>query len=148
MANVIGWLAILFALVAYALAGWAVPATFWYHPVLVQIENAEAGTDPVVKISREIKRDFAGEYTVSVWGQPGDGHVSCAGSDRLRYRGGLYEPHQDVLSHWADDPQCARLPPGDYYAQACWTILAPFGGIVPAKSICAVSNVFSIRAPA
>lgn len=143
--NVFCWSVIALSVAAYAFAGWGVSAAYWYHPVLVQIDDVDAGGDPLVKISREIHRDFRGEYTVSVWRQPSDGHVTCAGSDRISYRGGLYQPHQDLLSHWADDPECARLRPGNYFAQACWTILRPFGGLVPEKTTCIMSNVFAVR---
>lgn len=141
------WSAFVPLAVIALIAAWAVPPTWWYVPNTIQIANAQEGDDPTVSLTRIIKRPFYGEYSVSVWRAPPeeDGHVACAGSDRLHYRGGLFRPHEDQLAHWASDPYCARLKPGSYYAQACWTILRPFGGIVPAKTVCAASNTFSIN---
>ena len=98
----------------------------------------------LVSINRTIRRSFDGRYSVSIWKDPPDGHVACAGSDTLRYRGGLFEPHEAPLTQWADDPWCARIPEGRYYAEVCWTILRPFFGIVPDKTICTTSNMFSV----
>lgn len=138
------WVILPLALILYT-AAWLTPARWWYQPISVQIADALEGDDPVVSINRTIKRDFDGRYTVSIWRDPPDGHVACAGSDTLRYRGGLYEPHDAPLTQWADDPWCQRLALGRYYAEACWTVLRPFWGIVPDKTICAMSNIFTVN---
>lgn len=137
------WVLLPLAIVFYTVA-WLAPARHWYEPGSIQIADAQLGGDPVVSINRTIRRSFDGRYTVSIWKDPPDGHVACAGSDTLRYRGGLYEPHEAPLTQWADDEWCARLPEGRYYAEACWTVLRPFWGIVPDKTICTTSNMFSI----
>lgn len=124
---------------------WLTPATWWYKPVSIRVHDAFVGEDPVVSINRQIKRGFDGRYTVSVWMDPPDGHVACAGSDTLRYKGGLYVPHDAPLTQWADDPWCSKLKPGKYYVEACWTILRPFKGIVPGKTVCITSNLFEIK---
>lgn len=141
------WAIFPIALVAYTTA-WLVPARWWYQPIQVYIADVALGDDPIVSIKRNIKRSFDGRYTVSVWRDPADGHVACAGSDTLRYKGGLYQPHDAPLTQWADDTWCQRLPEGKYYAEACWTVLRPFKGIVPDKTVCTVSNVFSVTARA
>lgn len=138
------WLVIPLVLAAYTSA-WLVPARWWYQPLHVEIADVVHGQDPVVSIKRQIKRSFDGRYTVSVWRDPSDGHVACAGSDTLRYKGGLFQPHDAPLTQWADDAWCQRLPVGKYFAEACWTVLRPFKGIVPDKTICTTSNVFSVR---
>lgn len=137
------WLILPLAIIAYT-AAWLIPARYWYEPGSIQIADAQVGGDPVVAINRTIHSSFDGRYTVSIWKDPPDGHVACAGSDTLRYRGGLFEPHEAPLTQWADDEWCARLPAGKYYAEVCWTVLRPFWGIVPDKTICATSNMFSI----
>lgn len=142
---ILWWIVLPLVLGLYTTA-WLLPATWWYEPKSVIIRSDAQGTDLAVSIDRQIKSTFDGRYMVSVWGVPPDGHVACAGSDYLRYKGGLYQPHTMPLSHWADDPWCAKLPPGDYYAEACWTVLRPFLGIVPAKTVCINSNVFRIIA--
>lgn len=139
------WWGLLPMALALYTAAWLTPPTWWYQPVSIQIGDAAEGEDPVVSINRKIKRDFNGRYSVSVWRDPPDGHVACAGSDTLHYRGGLYEPHESPLTQWADDPWCARKQPGRYYAEACWTVLRPWWGIVPDKTVCAVSNIFTIH---
>lgn len=138
------WLILPLAIVLYT-AAWLTPARVWYEPGSIQIADAYEGEDPVVSINRTIRRSFDGRYTVSLWRDPPDGHVACAGSDTLRYRGGLYEPHEAPLTQWADDEWCARLPEGKYYAEVCWTVLRPFFGIVPDKTVCATTNIFSVK---
>lgn len=139
------WWVLLPLAIALYTAAWLTPARWWYQPGSVVIADTPQGQDPVVSINRTIKRDFDGRYTVSIWKDPPDGHVACAGSDSLRYRGGLYAPHEAPLTQWADDPWCARLAPGRYYAEACWTILRPWWGIVPDKTICITSNIFTVH---
>ena len=130
-------------LIAYT-AAWLTPATWWYEPGQIVIADAHVGEDPVVSINRTIHRSFDGRYTVSIWKDPPDGHMTCGGSDYLRYRGGLFEPHESPLTKWADDEWCGRLPAGKYYAEVCWTVLRPFFGIIPDKTVCTTSNMFSI----
>lgn len=137
------WIVMPLAIILYTVA-WLSPARHWYEPGSIQISDAHMGEDPVVSINRTIRRSFDGRYSVSIWKDPPDGHVACAGSDTLRYRGGLFEPHEAPLTQWADDAWCAKLPEGRYYAEVCWTVLRPFFGIVPDKTICATSNMFSI----
>lgn len=138
------WLVLPVAIVLYT-AAWLVPATWWYQPISVVISDVRVGQDPTVSIKRSIKRGFDGQYTVSIWRDPSDGHVACSGSDSLRYRGGLFAPHESPLTQWANDDWCAKLPPGNYYAEGCWTVLRPFYGIVPAKTVCVMSNLFTVR---
>lgn len=139
------WVILPLAIIVYT-AAWLTPATWWYQPISLGISDVDQGGDPVVSIKRSIKRSFDGRYNVNVWSKvPQLGHVSCAGSDELRYRGGMFEPHEDNLTHWADDPWCSKLQPGQYYAEACWTVLRPFAGIVPDKTVCAISNLFTVH---
>lgn len=142
--RVIFWWVVMPLAISLYLVGWGMPARYWYEPTEIQISDARAGEEPVVSINRTIKHSFDGRYAVSIWRDPPDGHVACAGSDTLRYRGGLYEPHEAPLTQWADDAWCGRLPTGDYYAEVCWTVLRPFWGIVPDKTICTTSNIFTI----
>lgn len=137
------WILLPMSIVLYSI-GWLIPAQYWYEPGRIQISSVRQAEDPVVSINRTIHYSFDGLYTVSIWRDPPDGHVACAGSDTLRYRGGLYEPHEAPLTQWADDEWCARLPVGRYYAEVCWTVLRPFLGIVPDKTICTTSNIFSV----
>lgn len=140
------WLMLPLLIIAYT-AAWLVPATWWYQPGTIIIADTPGGSDPVVSADRQIRRSFDGLNAVSIWRVPPDGHVACAGSDTLRYKGGLYHPHTAPLTQWADDPWCARLDPGEYYAEACWTVLRPFGGLLPAKTTCINSPVFRVLAP-
>lgn len=141
--KVFWWVVLPLALAAYT-AAWLTPATWWYQPGRIVIRDTALGGDPVVEIQRTIRRSFDGRYTVSIWRNPPDGHVSCAGSDTLRYKGGLYGPHEAPLSQWASDPWCTRLPVGSYYAEACWTVLRPFRGIVPGKTVCTTTPLFHV----
>jgi len=131
------------ALVLYT-AAWLVPATWWYEPGRISISDAQVGEEPIVSITRTIHRSFDGMYSVSIWKDPPDGHMTCGGSDNLRYRGGLFEPHEAPITQWADDEWCGRLPVGKYYAEVCWTVIRPFGGLLPDKVVCTTSNMFSI----
>lgn len=141
--KVLWWVVLPVALAAYT-AAWLTPASWWYQPGRIVIQDAVQGGDPVVEIQRTIHRSFDGRYTVSVWRDPPDGHVACAGSDTLRYKGGLYQPHQAPLTQWVDDPWCSKLPVGTYYAEACWTVLRPFLGIVPGKTTCTTTPFFRV----
>lgn len=143
--RLVWWIVVLpLAIAAYAAAG-MVPATWWYEPISLRVDDVTEGEVPIINVQRDIKRSFDGLYTASVWTDPPDGHVACAGSDTLRYKGGLYEPHDAPLTQWTDDPWCGLLPPGRYYVETCWTVLRPFGGIVPGKTVCAVSNIFTVH---
>ena len=137
------WVILPLALIFYT-AAWLTPATYWYQPRSIYISDAVVGSDPIVSINRTIKRNFHGRYEVSVWQEPSDGHFSCAGQDELRYKAGLFKPHESPLTQWVDDPWCKNLPEGRFYAEACWTIIRPFWFIVPDKQICATSNLFTI----
>lgn len=137
------WVILPLAIIVYT-AAWLTPATWWYQPVSLMVGDVLEGGDPIISVKRNIKRSFQGQYTASVWRDPSDGHVACAGSDTIRYKGGLFGPHDAPLTQWADDPWCGNLEPGRYHLETCWTVLRPFYGIVPGKTVCAVSNIWTV----
>ena len=148
-------LVVVLALAAY-LAAVLTPATRWYEPTQLIVSSGPDSEIATVTLTRAIHQSFPGEYVVEVrWvesrgklGDPGYaevGALACYGGDRVGYKGGLTAPHTSSLRAFAaDSPTCTRLPPGTFYATACWTVLRPFFGLVPAKQVCISSDAFRI----
>lgn len=129
-------------LLAYT-AMWLAPATVWYQPESLII-SSEGGAEPQVLMTRKIRFSFDGSYTVDVRSAETNAYA-CGRGGQHRYKGGLDGSYSIGLVDFAGgDAKCASLPEGVYYAEACWTVLAPLWGILPRKTVCISSNPFRV----
>ena len=142
--------------VPYLIAASLPASVFWYEPGEVYILDADSGSAPAIKFTRNIKREAGISYAVVVRNIGGE--TSCEG------RGGpfTYKPmHGPLIGKdlvwWASgDQRCARLPVGTYWGETCWSIVAPmrdllpgplkdvFGWILPPKHVCRVTLPFTV----
>ena len=114
----------------------------------IAISDAVQGSAPTVVEDRTIRFSFFGEYIATTREALTNKVASgCAGSGRVRYRGGLSGVQTMSLVDWTDGKvACASLAPGTYYTETCRTLLYPLWGILPAKTTCATSNILTVRA--
>lgn len=127
---------------------WAMPARVWFDSHSIAVSDAIAGAAPTVVEDRTIRFSFLGEYTATTRDVlTNEVSGGCAGSGRVRYRGWLSGVQTMSLVEWTDgNAACAALAPGAYYTETCRTVLYPLWGILPAKTTCATSNIFTVRA--
>ena len=127
---------------------WALPARLWFDSHSIAISDAVQGSAPTVVEDRTIRFSFFGEYIATTREALTNKVASgCAGSGRVRYRGGLSGVQTMSLVEWTDGKvACASLAPGTYYTETCRTVLYPLWGILPRKTTCATSNIFTVRA--
>ena len=130
------------------LAMGALPARVWFDSHSIAISDAVQGSAPTVVEDRTIRFSFFGEYIATTREALTNKVASgCAGSGRVRYRGGLSGVYTMSLVEWTDGKEgSARLEPGAYYTETCRTVLYPLWGILPRKTTCATSNIFTVRA--
>lgn len=130
------------------LAMGALPARVWFDSHSIAVSDATVGSAPTVVEDRTIRFSFLGEYTATTRDVlTNEVSGGCAGSGRVRYRGGLSGVKTMSLVDWTDGKvACASLAPGTYYTETCRTVLYPLWGILPRKTTCATSNIFTVRA--
>jgi len=132
-------------IIAVYTALWLAPAWIWYEPQSLIVAQDAPGTEPQVSLSRDIHFGFDGSYTVDVRVLDTSGIV-CGKPGAHRYRGGLTGTFTTSLSDFAGgDTDCAALPDGVYFVEACWTVETPLWGILPAKTACITSNPFRVQ---
>ena len=71
---------------------------------------------------RTLQRDFRAEWEAQVKQIVPDGAIRevCSGDGAAVYRWPAFV-YRPSLDEWTDDPRCAALPHGTYYAIASWT---------------------------
>lgn len=130
------------------LIGAMVPASWlWFDPGPVRIADSVDGKAPAVGFTRTIHRDTAIRYSVIV--RELDTHrITCDGDGGpFTYRTGSTLPERIDLRWWAGG-ECWPLPSNTYITETCWTVVRPFLGLVPAKTVCRESNPFTVIARA
>lgn len=130
------------------LAMGALPARVWFDSHSIAVSDATVGSAPTVVEDRTIRFSFLGEYETTTRNVlTNEVAGGCTGADRLRYRGGLDGVQTRSLVEWTDGAaDCARLGAGQYYTETCRTVLYPLFGILPPKTVCVTSNIFTVRA--
>ena len=124
-----------------------VPGTLWFEPKKVFIDNSTIDKPPSMTVEREIKITSDIKYSV-VLRQIGKAQAICdAGAGPFTYnktRG----PLEDIDWTWwtGADASCWPVAPGSYVSDTCWTIVQPLWGLLPPKTVCITSNVFTITA--
>jgi len=133
------WLAILVTCWAVL---FAVPTSYWFETHSLSVSDAEEGQAPRVREARTIHRGFVGLYMVEVRRVP-DGDLACYGFGLVPYRGGQDGTRDLALTTWAGgDPDCRKLPPGQYRA----TVQRRIAWFAFLRGPRAESNIFTVRA--
>lgn len=138
--------------VALVLVIWAglamVPANWlWFDPGAVVVSNSDMDHPPAILFEREIKRPARISYSVVVR-EIGAQRAVCdptVGPFGYRLDATLPEPI-DLVWWTGGDERCWPREPGEYIMETCWTVVAPFWGLVPPKTVCRTSNPFAISA--
>lgn len=124
------------------LTGVMAPASLWFDPGLQTVAQEDGGV--IVTQDRVIHSDFLGEYHVIVRETVGLRPVCEGMGGPFTYRendGAI--PAVQPIDKWAGG-SCGDLPPGDYIMETCWTVVRPYFGIVPPKTVCVTSSPFEV----
>jgi len=101
------------------------PATFWFRPLAFDVQDGAVGAEIVVTYDRVIRRDFIGEWFVSVRreGKSGWEAYCTTPITRQDYRDDSVLP-DPVTLEWLSwtEPRCHKLPAGTYEVAAHWRI--------------------------
>ena len=113
----------------------------WFAPGAYFISDSSVNLPPRVEFERVIRRDVEMTYSVVIR-KVGSKYAVC---DPVRgpftYRADANMPGDADLIWWTgDDDRCWPREPGAYLSETCWTVVKPFGGIVPPKTICIKGN--------
>lgn len=134
-----GWLGLMFV-------SWVEdrrPATDWYVPGEVIVEDGPRGQCNVITFNREIKAPFTGEWEAALLRQQPSGRFSIYRT----YDGSApYSPQNSLpdvvdLGWWFEINKC-DYPSGVYRVYTAWTIYPETGG--GAKTISKMSTSFTI----
>ena len=98
------------------------PSSDWFVVTRVAVADTVVGVPPSMHVEREIKRDFWGEWTVSVRRlDDGSFDATCLATGRANYRAGAIYPKTFDLDRWTRPARC-ELPPGKYIVETAWKI--------------------------
>lgn len=122
---------------------------FWFDPSDYYVSDGTADQVPTITFGRSIKRETVMSYHVTVRrvGETHSGVIVCDPTGGpFPYRPDAKLPKVIDLVWWSGgDSRCWPLTPGNYVSVTCWTAVEPFYGLVPPKTVCRRSNVFTIR---
>ncbi|EEX09637.1 conserved hypothetical protein [Ruegeria lacuscaerulensis ITI-1157] len=133
------------------LVGWMglafVPVNWvWFDPGDVFISDGSRDRVPEITFDRVIKRKVEMTYQVVIRSLDGNTVVCDPKNGPFPYRPDAKLPeHPDLVWWTGGDERCWPREPGSYIADTCWTVVRPFWGLVPPKTICRRSNVFTVR---
>lgn len=117
------------------------PASWWFSVESLTVLDADQGNSPVVILDRTIRREFHGQWVVTVMRQGTNGfYTHCTAGGENDYRPDAALPDVVDLDWWMTPTRCS-LPPGLYYVKTLWTINRPG---LPAKEVRVQSNVFKV----
>lgn len=139
------------ALVLVAWAGLAmIPAqALWFDPGDVVVSSSDIDHPPVIFFEREIKRPARISYSIVVRVIGTQSPVCAPTVGPFEYRPDATLPDPIDLVWWTGgDDRCWPRDPGEYIMETCWTVVSPFWGAVPPKTVCRTSNPFTIAAVA
>lgn len=111
----------------------------------VLVADTKVGKSPQVRIERNIKHDFTGEWNVTLRRQIGDSFAFfCSRQGKSDYWTNIGLPAQTDLNWWMGippSPPCETIPPGRYVVSMSWIIELPGQ---ERKIVRAESNLFSV----
>lgn len=124
-----------------------VPATwFWFQPGPVVVSDSVGGAAPVLGFERTIKRSVQMSYQVTIRKMRSKSPVCDPQRGPFTYRPDAELPDPIDLVWWSGaDVRCWPQEPGTYIAETCWTVVSPFYGLVPPKTVCRESNPFTVH---
>lgn len=135
----------------FAMLSWLVltawPASFWYDPGTLFIEDRGSDDPFHLVYTGQVRRGFIGSYSVVMRSASDNGVVAEDRSNAFPYRVGAKRPDPITIQWWApgDYGRMMDAGPGLYYLETCWTIHRPFF-IALNKTICVESNIFEVTA--
>lgn len=111
----------------------AVPGEwFWFDPTAPTIADSRVSDDPEVSYVREIKVEASIKYSTVVRTSDESEPVCVDNGGPYDYKPERSGPVTDTtLSEWTTDERCHALPAGVYYGQVTWTIMNPYGDLLP-----------------
>lgn len=119
------------------------PASWWLHVRYVQVGDVQTGHAVHLIVDREIRRDFYGQWSVTLRKSVGDHWEAIyCGTGNSEYRTDAILPNPLTLEWWADSECPSPLPPGRYQVATQWLIYP--GGLWPPKQVRVLSNVFNV----
>ena len=123
-----------------------VPAQwFGFWPGSLFIADATPDRAPAILFTRSINRSVRMEYQVVIR-ELNERRVVCDPQNGpFTYRPDATLPRDVDLVWWTGgDDRCWPQEPGTYIAETCWTVVRPFYGLVPPKTMCIESNPFTV----
>lgn len=142
LANMFSFFVAGFLMIASAAIMHLWPASFWFEVRDVRVFDSRAGQPAVMAVDRTIRRDFRGEWLVSIRRLEHGGWVSyCTARGESNYVRDSQLPDPLALSWWTY-PSCNPLPPGRYVMRTSWVITDP--SFLPDKEVQADSNIFEV----
>lgn len=141
------------------LAGWfylalvGLPASWWVEVQDIQPFSAPTPSEVTMTVGTVYHRVFRGLYTATIRRNPGREFVcsgpAAQGPHRFDPANAMPKPLYlwRVMGGKADLARCEEegMGPGLYLIEVCVTVLQPFWGLVPDKSVCADSSGFIIE---
>lgn len=117
------------------------PASWWLKVDSFTVLDANLGTPPTVIVDRTIRREFRGQWVVTIMRQGSHGfYTYCTARGENDYRPGTALPDVVDLDWWTAPKRC-KLHVGTYYVRTLWTIYPPS---LPAKTVRVQSNEFRV----
>lgn len=122
------------------------PATFWYSPGTMKIDDVYVGQDIELKYEGGAERPFLGSYSVVLRDIHIPAIVAEMGSEKFNYDPARRRPDPLKMDWWTAGYKPIMFPEvGDYVLETCWTVHDSFFGLVPSKTTCIESNIFSVK---
>lgn len=140
-----------FDLLSLALVAWValalVPVNWvWFAPGELFISDGSIDQVPEITFERVIKREVRMTYQVVIRSLDGNRVVCDPKNGPFSYQPDAKLPeHADLIWWTGGDDRCWPREPGSYVAETCWTVVRPFWGVVPPKTICRRSNMFTVH---
>lgn len=123
-----------------------VPASHWQDKGTMIVLDPQTNQPIQLLWTGRTVKNFTGSYTVVVRNLNQDRIVCEAAGGPFEYTTTSSIPDPLTMDWWApSDPRCSALPIDAYTVATCWTVKAPFWGIVPDKTHCIISNPFQIK---
>lgn len=118
------------------------PVEDWFDVSEVVAHPSVEGSAPILTVSRTIKRDFIGEWSVTVRRLTPEGfEIACEATGAHQYRIDSVLPKKIDLDWWTFPVRC-ELKPGTYRLHTVWTV-KPVG--YPEKYLIRDSNLFEVK---
>lgn len=122
---------------------YAIPASAWFAPGPLIIEDTGKGQAPVVQFDRTIKRDFVGQYYSTVYRKvAGRWSIWCVTEPtKILYHADATLPERFTTNWWFYPKTCPAWEPGQFKIETEWTI---YPMLLPARTVRISSNEFEV----